>query len=61
MSSTVRASGTKVCSPREYLACAWVRVHPGAVEAGERRAHQIWKSSLAVMLMWNFPHSRVAQ
>lgn len=45
VSSTVRASGTKVCSPREYLERAWVHVHPSTVEAGERRAHQIRKSS----------------
>lgn len=44
-SSTVRASGTEVCNPREYLERAWVHVHPSTVEAGERRAHQIWKNS----------------
>ena len=60
-SSRVRASGTKVCSLREYLERAWVHVHPSAVEAGEPASPSDTEKFLAVMLMWNFPHSRVAQ
>lgn len=49
------------CSPREYLECAWVGVHPSAVEAGEPASPSDTEKLLAVMLMWNFPHSRVTQ